>query len=70
MWFSNSGSSSPADPETNIDSVAFWGTVNDALKNDGSNLPPEDDDKVVWLAYAMLIFFIVSLCLLGLYAIW
>jgi hypothetical protein len=50
--------------------VAFWGTVNNALRNDGTELPSEDDRDVVWLAYAMLIFFIISLCLLGLYAIW
>ena len=34
-----------------MNSVAFWGTVSDAFKNDQSNLPPEDNEKVVWLAF-------------------
>ena len=54
-----------------MDSVAFWGTVSDALndRSAAADLPPEDDRDVVWLAYAMLIFFIVSLVLLVLYGI-
>jgi hypothetical protein len=72
--YSNSGSSSSTSSngggvDSSLDTVAFWGTVNNALRNDGTELPSEDDRDVVWLAYAMLIFFIISLCLLGLYAI-
>ena len=52
-----------------LDSVAFWGTVNEALNNDRTNLPPEDDEKVVWLASVMYIFFIISLILLALFAV-
>lgn len=69
-YSSTDGSSSGGGIDTDIGSVNFWGTVNDALRDDVSNLPPPDDDKVAWLAYTMLIFFIVSLCLLTLYAIW
>ena len=68
--YSNTDGASSGGIDTNIGSVNFWGTVNEALRNDVSNLPPPDNDKVAWLAYAMLIFFIVSLCLLALYAIW
>ena len=54
----------------NVDSVAFWGVVGEAFNEDtNNNLPPEDDEQVVWLAYAMLIFFIISLVLLAVYAI-
>ena len=67
--YSNTEGSSSGGLDTDIGSVNFWGTVNDALREDVSNLPPPNDDKVAWLAYAMLIFFIVSLCLLALYAI-
>jgi len=67
--YSNKGGSSANGMDTNIDSVNFWGTVNKALRNEVSDLPPQDTKKVAWLAYAMLIFFIVSLCLLALYAI-
>jgi len=67
--YSNTDGSSSGGIDTDIGSVNFWGTVNDALRDDVSNLPPPDNDKVAWLAYAMLIFFIVSLCLLTLYAI-
>lgn len=52
-----------------MNSVAFWGTVSDAFKNDQSSLPPEDNEKVVWLAMAMLIFFIAGLVLLVIYAL-
>lgn len=56
----------PAD----VDSVAFWGTVNEAFNSEtGEHLPAEDSDDVVWLAYAMLVFFIISLVLLALYAV-
>lgn len=63
--YSYTGSNKPDDMNT----VAFWGTVNSAFKNDQSNLPPEDNEKVVWLAFAMLIFFIAALILLVIYAI-
>lgn len=56
-----------------VNSVAFWGTVFGSGDNDGisneETLPPEDSPEVVWLAYSMLIFFIVSLILLSIYAI-
>lgn len=52
-----------------MDSVAFWGVVGEAFDEDNNNLPPEDDEGVVWLAYAMLIFFIISLVLLVIYGI-
>merc|ERR1711992_123138 len=46
----------------------FWGTVSDIFKKDGpEQLPAEDDTKVVRLATAMLIFFIVCIILLLVY---
>merc|ERR1719227_44945 len=48
--------------------MEFWGTVSDIFKKDGQDqLPPEDDSKVVRLATAMLIFFIVCIILLIVY---
>lgn len=50
--------------------MAFWGVVSNALSNDGqSNLPPEDDEKVVDLANVMYIFFIVCIVLLLVYLV-
>ena len=40
-----------------------------ALKNDATNLPPEDDEKVVWLADVMYVFYVLSIALLVLLAI-
>ena len=48
--------------------MEFWGTVSDIFKKDGpEQLPAEDDSKVVRLATAMLIFFIVCIILLIVY---
>ena len=53
-----------------MDSVNFWGAVSNAVKGDSQDmLPPEDDEQVQWLASVMFVFFIVSLVLLGVYAI-
>lgn len=49
--------------------VALWGTVSSAFANDGRNLPPQDDEKVVWLAGVMLVFFIVAIILLLVYLV-
>lgn len=55
---------------TGLDSVTFWGTVTDAISGQSEALLPDEDAKdVQWLAYAMLIFFIISLVLLGIYAL-
>ena len=49
---------------------AFWGVVQKALTPDGqSELPPEDNEKVVDLANVMYYFFIICLILLGIYLI-
>ena len=47
--------------------MEFWGTVTEVLKGGEDNLPEEDDTKVVRLATAMLIFFIVCILLLLVY---
>ena len=48
--------------------MEFWGTVSDVFKKDGiDELPEEDDSRVVRLATAMLIFFIVCIILLIVY---
>ena len=48
--------------------MEFWGTVNTIFKKDGTDqLPDEDDSRVVRLATAMLIFFIVCIILLIVY---
>merc|ERR1712018_720380 len=46
----------------------MWGTVQDLLQN-AATLPAEDDTKVVRLAAAMLIFFIVCIVLLLVYLV-
>jgi len=47
--------------------MEFWGTVNKVLKGAEENLPEEDNTRVVRLATAMLIFFIVCIILLLVY---
>lgn len=47
--------------------MEFWGTVNEVLKGAEDNLPEEDNTRVVRLATAMLIFFIVCIILLLVY---
>lgn len=47
----------------------FWGKVQSTFSTDGSNLPPSDNEDVVWLSSIMLIFFIVLLVFLGIYFI-
>ena len=48
--------------------MEFWGTVSNIFKKDGPDqLPDEDDPRVVRLATAMLIFFIVCIILLIVY---
>jgi len=50
-----------------FEAMEFWGTVNDVLKGAEDNLPAEDNTRVVRLATAMLIFFIVCIILLLVY---
>ena len=48
--------------------MEFWGTVSDIFKKEAiQELPAEDDSRVVRLATAMLIFFIVCIILLIVY---
>jgi len=49
--------------------VEFWGTVSEVFQKDGPQLPLEDDSKVIRLAAAMLIFFIVCIILLVVYLV-
>merc|ERR1711988_1363801 len=53
--------------QASFEPVEFWGTVTEVLKGGQDNLPAEDDSKVVRLATAMLIFFIVCIILLIVY---
>jgi len=53
--------------QASFEPVEFWGTVTEVLKGGQDNLPAEDDSKVVRLATAMLIFFIVCIILLLVY---
>jgi len=62
------------DPDAEDDevphTVAFWGTVSEAFGNtDESQLPPEDDEKVEWLASVILVFAIVCIILLVVYLV-
>jgi len=64
------GDAEVQDPQTPFEPVEFWGTVSDMFKKDGPDqLPAEDDTKVVRLAAAMLIFFIVCIILLIVYLV-
>ncbi len=56
-------------PGSRINSVDFWGTVSQAFDSNTRELPPEDSEDVAWLAYAMLIFFVVCLILLVVYGL-
>jgi len=51
-----------------FDPIEFWGTASNILKT-SDDLPPEDDSRVVRLASAMLIFFIVCIILLLVYLV-
>merc|ERR1712079_219907 len=59
-----SGEDEQDSDQASFEPVEFWGTVTEVLKGGEDNLPEEDDTKVVRLATAMLIFFIVCILLL------
>merc|ERR1711994_1040335 len=62
-----SGEEEQDSDQGSFEPVEFWGTVTEVLKGGEDNLPEEDDTKVVRLATAMLIFFIVCILLLLVY---
>lgn len=62
-----SGEEDSESDQTPFEPVEFWGTVTEVFKGDENNLPAEDDPKVMRLATAMLIFFIVCIILLLVY---
>ena len=56
--------------KSGFDSMDFWGVVSNAVKGQSDEmLPPEDKKEVQWLASVMLVFFIVALVLLLVYAV-
>ena len=57
-----------SDDESN-EPAPLWGVVTRLTKGDTSNLPPEDDTKVEYMAGVMFCFFIVCIVLLGIYLI-
>jgi len=63
------GSGEATDSQQAFEPVDFWGTVTEMLQDGQDTLPPEDDDKVVRLASAMLVFHIVCIILLVVYLI-
>jgi len=64
-----SGESTSPDSQQAFEPVDFWGTVTEMFHDKENILPPEDDDKVVRLASAMLVFHIVCIILLVVYLI-
>ena len=57
-----------SDDESN-EPAPLWGVVTRLTKGDTSNLPPEDDTKVEYMAGVMFYFFIVCIVLLGIYLV-
>ena len=57
-----------SDDESN-EPAPLWGVVTRLTKGDTSNLPPEDDTKVEYIAGVMFYFFIVCIVLLGVYLV-
>ena len=57
-----------SDDESN-EPAPLWGVVTRLTKGDTSNLPPEDDTKVEYIAGVMFYFFIVCIVLLGIYLV-
>merc|ERR1711936_1554726 len=55
-----------SDDESN-EPAPLWGVGTRLTKGDTSNLPPEDDTKVEYMAGVMFYFFIVCIVLLGIY---
>jgi len=56
--------------EVPFEPVEFWGSVTKMLQTGGEDqLPPEDDNKVLSLSAAMLIFYIVCIILLVVYLV-